>query len=74
MCRYESIAWIPNVIAFIVMLGAGGKQLVNSTLSSSTSSPPSTYLTFGATLATTVVSWSTVTPDQGVYHDAKAST
>ncbi len=74
MDRYESVAWIPNVVSFVVMLVVGGRQLVNSPLSSPTPVPPSIILTFGATLAATVVSWSTITPDQGVYHDTKAST
>ena len=62
------------MIAFMVMLSVGGKELVNSPLSSSAPSLPSAFLTFGATLSATVASWSTMTADQGVYHDAKAST
>ncbi|OBZ65621.1 Purine-cytosine permease fcyB [Grifola frondosa] len=70
---YETVIWIPNVIAFIVMLGVGGKNLVNAPLSSPLPLDTATILTFGATLTATNVSWSTVTPDYGVYHNAKAS-
>ncbi|KAG6811119.1 hypothetical protein H0H92_008919 [Tricholoma furcatifolium] len=70
---YESVAWIPNVIAFIVMLGVGGKDLKISDYPAYP--PPSaprvlSYITF---VASTVISWCTMTPDYGVYHDANAS-
>lgn len=69
--RYESVAWIPNVIAFIVMLGVGGKHLSNAP-------PPepltaASIITFGTTTASSVISWCMMTPDYGVYHDARAS-
>ncbi|KAI1792437.1 permease for cytosine/purines, uracil, thiamine, allantoin-domain-containing protein [Ganoderma leucocontextum] len=70
---YELLIWIPNVVAFIVMLAVGGTQLRDAPLTSPTPASPATLLTFGASLAATVVSWSTVTPDYGVYHDRKAS-
>ncbi|TCD62689.1 hypothetical protein EIP91_006548 [Steccherinum ochraceum] len=68
---YESVAWIPNVIAFIVMLGVGGKHLSNVP-------PPepltaASIITFATTTASSVISWCMMTPDYGVYHDARAS-
>ncbi|OCH88731.1 hypothetical protein OBBRIDRAFT_733921 [Obba rivulosa] len=69
---YETIAWIPNVITFIVMLGVGGKQLVSAPLTNSGPVNVATIMTFGATLAATNVSWATLTPDYGVYHNRKA--
>ncbi|CCM01207.1 uncharacterized protein FIBRA_03255 [Fibroporia radiculosa] len=68
---YESIAWIPNVVTFIVMLGVGGKHLV-------VSGPPAPVsaamiITFATTVASSVISWCTVTPDYGVYHIPNAS-
>lgn len=72
--RYEALIWIPSVITFIVMLGVGGKNLVNAPLSGTVPVTADNIMTFGATLAATVVSWSTITPDYGVYHDHKAST
>ncbi|KAI0694516.1 cytosine-purine permease [Cytidiella melzeri] len=69
--KYESVAWIPNVITFIIMLGVGGKHLVNA--------PPSApvtrakVITFATTTASSVLSWCTMTPDYGVYHNSKAS-
>ncbi|KAL4253400.1 purine-cytosine permease (2.A.39) family protein [Abortiporus biennis] len=70
---YETIAWIPNVIAFIVMISVGGKHLIAAPLSNPTPVPASALLTFGSTLAATVISWSPITPDYGVYHNAQAS-
>ncbi|KAI0790471.1 cytosine-purine permease [Abortiporus biennis] len=68
---YESVAWIPNVIAFIVMLGVGGKHLSNAPPTSPITA--STIITFGTTTASSVVSWCMMTPDYGVYHNHKAS-
>ena len=55
------------------MLAVGGMQLREAPLTSPTPASPATLLSFGASLAATVVSWSTLTPDYGVYHDRKAS-
>ena len=71
--RYEMIAWIPNVVAFIVMLGVSGKTLVTIPLTASSPSTAASILSFVSTLATFVVSWSTMTPDYGIFHDSKAS-
>lgn len=68
---YESVAWIPNVIIFIILLGVGGNRLVNA--------PPSapvtvaSALTFATTTASSVISWCTMTPDYGVYHNSEVS-
>lgn len=69
---YESIAWIPNVITFIVMLGIGGKHL--SVAPSAIPATASSIITFGTTTASSVISWCIMTPDYGVYHDQRAST
>ncbi|KAH9887198.1 cytosine-purine permease [Cubamyces lactineus] len=68
---YETIAWIPSVITFIVMLGLGGKHLTQAP----TPPPPSAsaVLSFATTTASSVISWCMMTPDYGVYHTHKAS-
>ncbi|KAI0827161.1 cytosine-purine permease [Trametes gibbosa] len=69
--RYETVAWIPSVIAFIVMLGLGGKHLTEAPVP-----PPPTaaaVLSFATTTASSVISWCMMTPDYGVYHTNKAS-
>lgn len=76
--RYESIAWIPNVIAFITMLGVGGKllslaPLTGSSSHSGTSASVAAIISFATTLASTDLSWCTMVADYGVYHDAEAS-
>ncbi|KAH9829590.1 permease for cytosine/purines, uracil, thiamine, allantoin-domain-containing protein [Rhodofomes roseus] len=70
---YNTFIWIPNLVAFITMLGVSGKHLVESPLSNPTPVGASNIMTFGATLAASVVNWSPLTPDQGVYHDHTAS-
>ncbi|KAH9947892.1 permease for cytosine/purines, uracil, thiamine, allantoin-domain-containing protein [Amylocystis lapponica] len=71
---YETVVWVPNVVAFVVMLGVGGKHLVDTPLYGPTPASVSAIMTFGATLAATNVSWATLTPDYGVYHSKDAST
>ncbi|EIW55544.1 cytosine-purine permease [Trametes versicolor FP-101664 SS1] len=68
---YETVAWIPSVITFIVMLGLGGKHLTEAP----TPPPPSAaaVLSFATTTASSVISWCMMTPDYGVYHSGKAS-
>lgn len=72
--RYEMVIWVPNVVAFIVMVCISGKHLTEAPLSSPSPVKASVMMTFGATLAATVVSYSTMTPDYGVYHNSKATT
>ncbi|KDQ60052.1 hypothetical protein JAAARDRAFT_32429 [Jaapia argillacea MUCL 33604] len=69
---YESIAWIPNVITFIVMLGIGGKHL-HASAPPPTPATAASVLSFVSTVASSVISWCTMTPDYGVYHDGSAS-
>lgn len=68
---YESAAWIPNVITFIIMLGVGGKHLVNAPAPGPVTA--ASVITFATTTASSVISWCTMTPDYGVYHNEKAS-
>ncbi|KAI0772946.1 permease for cytosine/purines, uracil, thiamine, allantoin-domain-containing protein [Trametes elegans] len=70
---YQTLIWIPNVIGFIVMLAVGGNQLRSARVASPTPAPPAMLMSFGSSLAASVVSWATLTPDYGVYHDRKAS-
>ncbi|KAI0634844.1 cytosine-purine permease [Trametes polyzona] len=68
---YETVAWIPSVITFIVMLGLGGKHLTQAPVPPSPSA--SAVLSFATTTASSVISWCMMTPDYGVYHTNKAS-
>lgn len=71
--RYESLAWIPNCIGFIVMLAVGGKHLNPSKMLSRPVPEAATVISFASLIASSVLSWCTMTPDYGVYHNAKAS-
>ena len=70
--RYESVAWIPSVVIFIVMLGVGGKHLTFMSAPAPVSA--ASVISFSSTKASSVLSWSTMTSDYGVYHSGKAST
>ena len=68
------LAWIPNVVAFVAMLGVAGKTLVFDVPTASPTPPTTAAITtFISTLATTDIAWSTLASDYGVFHDAKAS-
>ncbi|KAF8872419.1 purine-cytosine permease [Infundibulicybe gibba] len=68
---YESLAWIPNAISFIIMLGVGGKHL--RTYPTVPAPSAAQVISFATFLISSVISWCTMTPDYGVYHNAKAS-
>lgn len=70
---YETFVWIPNVIAFVIMLAISGKHIIMTPLANPSPIPPSAIMTAGASVAATNISWATLTPDYGVYHDGKAS-
>ncbi|KAG6916943.1 hypothetical protein DXG01_004630 [Tephrocybe rancida] len=70
---YESVAWVPNVIAFVVMLGVGGRHLRVSDYPTYPPPSASTVISYMTFIASSVVSWCTMTPDYGVHHSAKAS-
>ena len=74
MKRFENFVWIPNVIAFPVLLGLAGRHLNPSTFLAVPPSSAAQILSFASVVASGVISWCTCTPDYGVYHDAKAST
>ncbi|XP_006463685.1 hypothetical protein AGABI2DRAFT_75119, partial [Agaricus bisporus var. bisporus H97] len=72
--RYEMVTWVPNCIIFFVMLGVGGKHLNPSTFSKIPTPSPSSVISCATFIASSVISWCTMTPDYGVYHNRKAST
>ena len=71
--RYETVAWIPAVIAFIVMLGTGGKHLGSNIPEPAEPASAASIISFATTIASSVISWCMMTPDYGVYHTSKAS-
>ena len=71
--RYECIAWIPNVIAFIVLLALGYPHLHTNQYTSVPAPTVASVLSFGSTVAASILSWCTMTSDYGVYHSPVAS-
>lgn len=72
--RYESITWIPNAITFITILAVGGKNINPSTLPTFPTPTPATVISCATFLASSVLSWCTMTPDYGVYHNGQVPT
>ncbi|KAF8906804.1 purine-cytosine permease [Gymnopilus junonius] len=70
---FESFAWVPSVISFPILIGLAGKHLNPSTLPSPGPISPTDVLSFASFVASSVISWCTLTPDYGVYHDSNAS-
>ncbi|CAA7257310.1 unnamed protein product [Cyclocybe aegerita] len=71
---FESYAWIPNAIAFPILLGLGGKHLNPLTFPAVDPPTAASVLSFTSFVASSVISWCTFTPDYGVYHDHTAPT
>ncbi|KAG2032588.1 cytosine-purine permease [Suillus americanus] len=70
---YESVAWIPNVIAFIVMLAVGYPQLRENLSAPVPSATPANVVSFASILASNMISWCPMIPDYGVYHSPEVS-
>ncbi|KAJ7434433.1 cytosine-purine permease [Mycena galericulata] len=66
-------AWIPTLLGFAVMLGVGGKHLPYADTKVYPPPTAAKTLSFAATVAASNLSWCTMTPDYGVYHDAHGS-
>ncbi|TFY78263.1 hypothetical protein EWM64_g5746 [Hericium alpestre] len=62
---YESFAWFPNLVAFLVLLGAGAKHIQNIPVPAP---EPAAVLSYASVVVSSVLSWCTMTPDYGVYH------
>ena len=72
--RFENLVWIPNVIVFPVLFGLAGRYLNPSTFLPLPPTSAAQIMSFGSVVAAANISWCTLTPDCGVYHDAEAST
>ncbi|EIW74322.1 hypothetical protein CONPUDRAFT_132980 [Coniophora puteana RWD-64-598 SS2] len=70
---YETYAWIPPVITLITMLAVGYPDLQANLRAPSPPLTAAGVLSFSTTLASSVLSWCTMSPDYGVYHSPKAS-
>ncbi|KAG2053050.1 hypothetical protein BDR06DRAFT_914389 [Suillus hirtellus] len=70
---YESVAWIPNVIAFIAMLAIGYPQLSENLSAHIPSATPAHIMSFASFLASNIIGWCSTIPDYDVYYSPDAS-
>ncbi|KAG2358496.1 purine-cytosine permease [Suillus spraguei] len=70
---YESVAWIPNAIAFIAMLAVGYPQLHENLSAPVPPVTPANVISFASFLASNIVGWCPIISDYGVYHSPDAS-
>ncbi|KAG1845808.1 hypothetical protein C8R48DRAFT_816945 [Suillus tomentosus] len=70
---YESVAWIPNVIAFIAMLAIGYPQLRENLSAHVPSATPANIMSFASFLASNIIGRCSTIPDYDVYHSPDAS-
>ncbi|KAG1868500.1 cytosine-purine permease, partial [Suillus subluteus] len=70
---YESVAWIPNVIAFIAMLAVGYPQLHENLSAPVPPATPANVISFASFLASNIIGWCPMISDYGIYHSPDAS-
>ncbi|KAG1729734.1 permease for cytosine/purines, uracil, thiamine, allantoin-domain-containing protein [Suillus lakei] len=70
---FESVAWIPNVIAFITMLAVGYPQLRENLSIPVPPATPTNVISFASFLTSNIIGWCPMIPDYGVYHSPNAS-
>ncbi|KAG2068860.1 hypothetical protein BDR04DRAFT_1232547 [Suillus decipiens] len=70
---YESVAWIPNAIAFIAMLAVGYPQLHENLSAPVPPVTPANVISFASFLASNIVGWCPIISDYGVYHSPDVS-
>lgn len=62
---YERYSWIPTLVAIIITVGVGGKNLF---LQAETEAPaPRAILTFGSIVISFIISWAPLVSDFSVY-------
>ncbi|KAG1729730.1 cytosine-purine permease [Suillus lakei] len=70
---FESVAWIPNVIAFITMLAVAYPQLRENLSVPASPATPANVISFASFVASNIIGWCPMIPDYGVYHSPDAS-
>ncbi|OAX40581.1 hypothetical protein K503DRAFT_687249 [Rhizopogon vinicolor AM-OR11-026] len=68
---YERVAWFPVLIAFLVALGVGGKNLYNAQPAEPATS--ATILSFASVIAGFVITYSAMASDFTMYYDPTVS-
>ncbi|KAG2132700.1 cytosine-purine permease [Suillus bovinus] len=70
---YQSVAWIPNVIAFIVMLVVGYPHLRDNLSAPVPQATTANIMSFASFLVSNIIGWCTIISDYGVYHSPDTS-
>lgn len=69
--RYERVSWFPVLIAFLVALGVGGKNLFNAQPAEPASA--ATILSFASVIAGFVITYSAMASDFTMYYSPTVS-
>ncbi|KAI9568089.1 permease for cytosine/purines, uracil, thiamine, allantoin-domain-containing protein [Boletus coccyginus] len=70
---YERLAWPPVLLAFLVALGVGGKNLYNANVPPAVPATASAVLSFAATIAGFVITFSAMASDFTMYYHPDVS-
>lgn len=70
---YERLSWPPVLLAFLVALGVGGKNLYNANVEPALPATTSAVLSFAATIAGFVITFSAMASDFTMYYDPHVS-
>jgi purine-cytosine permease-like protein len=70
---YERLSWPPVVLAFLVAVGVGGKNLYHATAPPAVPATASAVLSFAATIAGFVITYSAMASDFTMYYDPNVS-
>jgi len=65
---YERLSWPPVLLAFLVALGVGGKNLYNANVQPAVPATASAVLSFAATIAGFVITFSAMASDFTMYY------
>ncbi|KAF9527465.1 permease for cytosine/purines, uracil, thiamine, allantoin-domain-containing protein [Crepidotus variabilis] len=71
--QFETFAWVPSAVAFPILLGLARKHLDPSTFPATPTPSVASILSFISLMGSANVSWCTITPDYGIFHDKTAS-
>ena len=70
ICRFEKCVWVPLLLVFVVAVGVGGKDFVDTPTAPATAAQ---IFSFGATIAGNMITWGGISSDYTVYFHPRVS-